>query len=721
MAAKKGMTDKELAALCRSEIDDSIAYERDDLLEKRRYAIEYYKGEMSDVPAQDGRSSVTTHDIADTIGWIMPQVMRSFTGSDIVAEYEPNGPEDEEAAKQATDYVNYKFIKDCEGYRTLYNGFHEGFLLGNGYLKHWWDTTPRYVTETYHGLDPDQFVAMTADPKVKILEHTEKPIENPEIGEIIFHDVKIRRTMDEGRIRVEALPHEEFLIERNAKSIEDANFVAHRYMATRSDLIAQGFDRKQVMSLGTDSELEGEETFLSRHDEHMSENGSDSFDRMMQEVEIFECYVKADVDGDDWAEWTKVIMAGSGSARSILDKEEWDCELPFTDFVPDPQPHTHIGRSIYDELVDLQKVKTVLMRSTLDNLYHTNEPMTEVVENALTDEGEEQLEAREFGGIVKVKSPGAINPLVVPFVANHSFQMLEYVDQMAERRTGAGIRTAGLDPDAMQNQTATAVQQQQSQQQGKIELYVRNLAENGVRRLFRCLLEIFVKNQPRQEVIRLRNEWVQMDPRQWSARMDATVTVGLGTGSKDRDLNMLNAVKMSQEQILMNMGPSNPLVSLDQYANTLTKLAETAGIKNPEMFFNRLSKEDVAAFQRQQSQQQQPDPKMIEAQAKIQIKQIETQANQQLQQQKAVFDARQREREAMFEARINEREAATKLQLQKEMQDAKIAFMEREGALKAQLREKEMMIEAQLTREANAMNAAVNASRPADTNINRPE
>jgi hypothetical protein len=476
--------------------------------------------------------------------------------------------------------------------------------------------------------------------------------------------------------------------------------------------------------LGTDSELEGEETFLSRHDEHMSENGSDSFDRMMQEVEIFECYVKADVDGDDWAEWTKVIMAGSGSQRSILDKEEWDCELPFTDFVPDPQPHTHIGRSIYDELVDLQKVKTVLMRSTLDNLYHTNEPMTEVVENALTDEGEEQLEAREFGGIVKVKQPGAINPLVVPFVANHSFQMLEYVDQMAERRTGAGIRTAGLDPDAMQNQTATAVQQQQSQQQGKIELYVRNLAENGVRRLFRCLLEIFVKNQPRQEVIRLRNEWVQMDPRQWSARMDATVTVGLGTGSKDRDLNMLNAVKMSQEQILMNMGPSNPLVSLDQYANTLTKLAETAGIKNPEMFFNRLSKEDVAAFQQQQ--QQQPNPEAQKAQAEMQKAQMEMQ----MKAQEAQINAQIKEKEIAQKTAMQRAESEQRLQLERERMAADIQNMrdkyQLEGELARQkaaqefeLKREEMAIEAELTREANQLNAAMNAQRAADTNIQR--
>lgn len=720
MAKTKGLSQRELAALVRSEIDDAVSYEKDDLLTKRTLALEYFRGEMSDVPAKAGRSSITTHDIADTIGWLMPQVMRAFTGSDIVAEYEPSGPEDEAFAKQATDYVNYKFVKDCDGYRTLYNAFHEGFLFGNGVIKHWWDTSPKYCVETYRNLDQEQYIQIVSDDAVKVLEHTETPQPNvvTQDGEpVILHDVKIRRREDEGRICVHGLPNEEFLIERNAKSIADATFVAHRQMKTRSELIAMGFDRAKVMALGTDSELESEEQFMTRHSESTSIHGADSFDPMMQEVEVFECYIRADFDGDDYTEWNQVFMAQSGSEKSILHHEEWDSEIPFTDMVPDPQPHRWDGRSIFDELVDVQRVKTVLMRQTLDNLYHTNEPMHEAVENALTDEGEDALIAREFGSVVKVKQPGAINPLVVPFVAGNSFQMLEYVDQMGERRTGAGTRTAGLDPDTLQNQTATQANIQQSQQQGKIELYVRNLAETGVRRLFRCLLEIFVKNQPRPEVIRLRNQWVPMDPRQWSARMDATVTVGLGTGSKDRDLNMLNAVKQSQEMILAQMGPSNPLVSLEQYSNTLIKLAETAGIKNPEMFFNRLTAQDVQMFQQQQAQQ--PNPEMQKAQAEMQMKMQEAQMSAQMKEKELAQKVALQRVESEQRLQLERERMAAELSNNREKQQLEGELARQRAAQDFELRREEMLLEAELTRQANMMNAQLNAQKMADTNIDR--
>lgn len=720
MAKSKGLSKRELASLCRDEIDNAIGYDKKDLRKKRRRALEYYRGEMSDISAQPKRSKVTTHDIADTIGWLMPQVMRAFTGSDIIAEYEPSGPEDEQFAKQATDYINYKFIKDCDGYRVLYTAFHEGFLFGNGVVKHWWDTTPKYCSETYRNLTPEQYIAIAEDENVKVMEHTEKPQEgvlDPMGAPLVLHDLKIRRKESDGRLCVEGLPNEEFLIERDAKSITDANFVCHRQSKTRSDLIAMGFDRQKVMDLGEGRELQNEEQFQARHSNASTLHTSSSTDPMMEEVELFECYVRADYDGDDYAEWNQVFMAGSGSDKAILAHEEWDSEVPFTDMVPDPIPHRWDGRSIYDELVDVQRVKTVLIRQTLDNLYHTNNPMIEAVENQLTEEGEDTLYEPEFGAIVKTKAPRSINPLVVPFVAGQSFQMLEYVDQMGEKRTGAGTRTMGLDPDTMQNQTATAVQAQQSQQQGKQELYVRNLAETGVRRLFRCLLELFVKNQPRPEVIRLRNEWVEMDPRQWSAKMDATVTVGLGTGSKDRDLNMLNAVKMSQEQILMNMGPQNPLVSLEQYANTLTKLAETAGIKNPEMFFNRLTAQDVQAYQ--QAQQQQPNPEMQKAQAEMQMKAQEAQMNAQIREKELAQKVAMQRAEGEQRIQVERERMAAQLELDREKQAADIALANQKAVHDFQLRMAEINGEHQLTEKANARNAQMNANRAADTNLDR--
>lgn len=720
----KQMTKEELAALCRSEIDDSIGYTESSITLKRGKAIAYYQGELPDVKPEDGRSKVTSHDLSDAIGWIMPGLLRVFTATDRVVEYEPQSPEDEQAAQQATDYVNHVFMVECEGYRVLQHGILEGLQLGNGILKHWWDTTKCYETTDYSGLGDEAFAMLLDDDEVEVLQHTAETVMEPDIGPdgqpaevpMTVHAVKIKRLKSAGRLRIECLPPEEFLIDKRAKSIADARFVAHRTKKARADLVAEGYKLAEVMKLGSDGDIDDTDEKLARFDEDSTDNAaSDSDDPMMVEVEIFECYPRCDYDGDGYAERRKVVLAGAGSAKSVLANDEWDDDVPFSDLVPMPMPHRWEGRSLYDELEDIQRIKTVLLRQTLDNLYWTNHPQRAAPLNGV--ENPDELLNPTFGGVVWEKVPGAVRDLTVPFVASSTFPVLDVLDSIIERRTGVSRTSQALDPDALQNQTAAGMMAAQSAAYAKIEMYARNMAELGMKRMFGCILRIIVRHQDRPKMVRLRNKWVEMDPRQWNAGMDARISVGLGTGSRDRDMVMLQQIATIQKEAIDKLGPVNPLANIKQLSNTLTRIVESSGLRSPEQYVSEVTDEQLKQIAGMEGEKKSPEMQKVEAQAQAEV--MKAQAQAQIEMQKAQSQAGLEQKKAQAELQNARERAGLELQLKREETAAKLQLMQQEAEAKMQLRREEMLLEAQLTAEANRMNAAV-AAKQADTNIQRP-
>ncbi len=745
----KAMDEKELIAQLDGQISAAATYSGSELSEHRERALRYYDGDMStDLPSKEGKSSVVSQDVADTMGWLLPGLMRVFLAAEHVGIYEPEKPGDEQSAKQATDYVNYVLLRECEGYAILRSAMFDGLLLGNGILKHWWDETPDYCAEDFSGLTEEAFIELVTDPDVEVLEHTEYPSEEPQeafadpmaamgapmgmmpaLAPPLLHDVRVKRMTRPGKLMVRVVPGEDFIIEREATALNETDclFCAHRDIVTRSDLVLRGYDKTVIDDLSpVNDDLDDEKDAREPMRSISPQQGDHAADR----VEIYECYVKVDYDGDGVAEWRQIVMSKDAGERRILANEEWGDELPFTDLVPDPVPHRWRGRSIFDEVGEVQKVKTSLLRRMLDNLYMTLEP-NRAIDMGRVKNPDALINLRLGDTIHTDGDPNSIiKDLTVPFVGKEAAPMLEYWDQVAERRTGVGNKSAGLDKDTLQNEpTATATNAMMSASYSKQEDYARNIAEVGMKRLFRCLLKLIVKHQDRAKIVRLRDQWVEMDPRAWNANMDVSIDVGLGSGSRDRDLQMLQGIKMSQEQILMQMGPMNPLVGLDQYRTTLAKMVEVAGIKSPEQFFKEITPEILEQFT-QQASQPKPDPKMMEAQANLQIAQGKAQADAQLAQQKAAADASLATQRAQAELQLTrernasdieaKREAGMlEMQLMREKAAATLQLAREEAQVKAQLRREEMMLEAELTAQANAMQADI-ASRQADTNINRP-
>lgn len=648
--ADEKLDDDRLKALLSQEISSALTYDNTELSQKRAKALEYYRGEMTDTPAMVGRSSVVSKDVADTIGWMLPGIIRVFTASDRMAIYEPEKPGDEEFAKQATDYANFVFLKDNPGYRIMWDATHDSLLLGNGIVKHWWDDKEECEYSEHSGLTEEQIALIEQDQWVEVVAQKQgepqvilAPGPTGELMEVPIstYDVKVKRVVRSGQLRVKCI--KKLLINREATCVEDARFCAHPEDVTKSDLIEMGFDRELVEGLPTDRMSAMREEELSR------EEGTRAFinnvgDNSMQLVELFECYIKADADGDGVAETIRAFYAGAGGTGELLDWEVWEDDVPFSDIPCEPIPHRWDARSVFDDTSDIQRVKTVITRQFLDNTYWVNNPMTSAEENSVVNP--ETLRSPRFGATIYHKK-GSLppQPMPVPYIGDKALLALQHFDNVREMRTGVSRSTMALDPEALQNQTATASQNQKDSAYSQIELIARNQAELGWKRVFRQILKLIVKHQDRPRTIRLRDEWVEMDPRSWNANMDATINIGLGTGSRDRDMAMLNTilnVQMAMTDRLAAGGFSAQALEMVPKINmTATKLAESAGIKNPDQFYLDIKPEDLAKMQQEASNR--PDPEM-------QKEQMKAQTQMALGQQQAQLDERADQRKAQIEA-----------------------------------------------------------------------
>ncbi|WP_104662842.1 portal protein [Ensifer adhaerens] len=689
MAARdKAMEEDEIKALVTAEIRDAELYFRDDVVQNRERAINYYNGEMPDTPAADGWSTFKSRDVSDVMGWVLPGIIRVFSASDRMVNYEPRRPGDEQFTDQASDYANYIFWVDNNGYRILWDATHDSLLLADGIVKTYWDDSEECEYSVHSGLTAEQVMLLTDEEGVEITAQGEgepyvdvDPMTGEQV-EIQTYDVKIKRVTMQGRLRVETVEPENFLVDRNAISIADARFVCHRDPhVTRSKLIEMGFDKSIVDSIPRYtfgySQLSEEAT--ARDPNVVTDNIGD---KSMDRVELYECYVKADVNGDGIAETVLVYYAGGNGAGTLLDWEIWDDDLPFSQIPCEPVPHRFVSRSLAGEVMDVQQIKTVLFRQMLNNLYQVNNPQKDIEAGSVLNMNE--LVNPTIGGVL-IRKAGSqpIKYNVVPSIFDSALAGIQAMDNVTEMRTGVSRATMALDPMTLQNQTATASQNQRDSAYSQIELIARNQAELGWKDVFAKILRLIVKHQDRPRTIRLRDQWVDMDPRQWNAGMDAVINVGLGTGSRDRDMSMLNMILQSQMGITDRFQASGmtqeALDMVPRIKKTLVKQAEAAGIRNGDDFYPEITPERLQQIAQQQADAaQQPDPKvaadMAKSQADMELKRESQRQDTMLKQEQIRSDATLKREEMAIDGALKREQLNKEIQLKREQLAAELAL-----------------------------------------------
>jgi hypothetical protein len=614
------MSDHDLKVVVAEHIRNAADAQGGRLAQERALAERYYRGERLGNEL-DGRSQVVSRDVAEAVDAMLPSLMKIFAGGDEVVRFEPVGPEDEEAARQATDYVNWIWNRQNDGFSVFYGWFKDALLKKVGIVKIWWDEGDEARRETYEGLSDAEWRLVAEDPSIEIVGHRDYPdpmmlaviaaappavlqgaadavgaggadAEAPPDGHggaappaspvPLLHDCIVRRKRRVGRVRIMPVPPEEFLIARGAASLDEAGFVAHRVKRTVSDLLAMGYPRAKVLALESDGALDFAPERLQRFaDEGGLLADAAALDPAMRSVSVTECWLKVDADGDGIAELRHVTVAGEGD-MVLLENEETDGH-PFAALCPNPLPHRFWGLSVADQTLDLQLVKTTLWRGALDSLYLANAPQLGVLDGKVNVE---DLLNRRPGGIVRMKEAGALMPIATQPVSGEAFQMIEYLDTVREQRTGITRYNQGLDADTL-NKTATGINAIQSASQQRLELIARIFAETGVKRAFKRVLELVAKHQQAPRIIRLRNRWVAMDPRGWSDEMDLTVTVGLGTGNRDQQvLTLLKLLDLDERIVALQGGVAGPLVTARNVYNKLVKLVEAAGLKSAESYYS---------------------------------------------------------------------------------------------------------------------------------------
>lgn len=698
MAATKKLTSEDLKAIVQAEIANCEGQAGSELVNERadnlnRYFARAYGNE------QDGRSSVVSPDVRDTVEWAMPTLLRILTAGDKVVEFDPEEPGDIEAAKQATEYVNYIWSRDNPGFLNSYTWIKDTLISKNGLLKIYWSNSDRVKRERYSGLDDATFAQLVNDESVTVSEHTEtqqeeivpdlRPNMPPQVQSVTYHDLVITKTEKCGRVVVDTFPTEEFLISKDARSIQTARMVGHRRKRTLSDLIEDGFDRTKVESLASSGDAPQNEEEIARNttEDNTGQGESPPLNVAMREVDVYECYIKVDMDGDGIAEMRQVTCAGPG--YTVLKDEAWDAPVPFVDLKAIINCHRWVAIALADITKIWQLLRTTVLRQYLDNLYLSNNQREEVVSSQIIDPTEAL--SHKPGQKIRVKALGSIQPIMVPQIGSAAIEGLNYLDQLKENATGLSARTQGLGSNQLHD-TLGGEQMLMTAAMGKIELMARVMAETGFKEAFKLILKLVCMYQDKPRTVRLTGkEFVPIDPQSWNADMDMTVSVGAGTGDRQMQMQAAGMIGALQEKLFI-LG----MVTPENAMQTAELVVEAAGQKGAERFFTM---PDPNAPPK-------PDPAMAKAQAEMQAKQAQLQMEGQAKQAEMQMDGQMKAQQMQTDAAMSQQRLQAEFELKRYQTDQELALKREQLQAELILKREQMAAELALKREMGAYEMA---------------
>lgn len=613
----KEKTFDELENIVSQAVKDAVDFVEQEISQERLKCMRYMEGQ-SDLGHEEGRSKVVSTKVRDTIRAVKPSILRVFMSTDKPVEFVPKGPDDVAIAEQATDFIHHEFQR-LNGYKLLSDLIHDALVKKQGIAKVYYKTYPQAKIHTFTDLTAEELTLLVGEPGVEVLEQTTEMSDEMDAPQF---SLKISRTEMKGEICMESVPSEEFFINREARSIEDAYVVCHRTEMRAGDVVAMGYDPEivyQLDSYDSDTAITQEEVYQRQG---YSDEGEDdnALDPSMMNVLITEAYMRVDVDGTGVPVLHKFICGGT--SYKLMDYEPCD-RVPLVKLEIDPEPYTFYGRSLAEILLDDQDASTSVLRGILDNVALTNSPRLGFVNGQVAID---DLLNNEIGGLIRMNQPGAVQDMSVPFVAGQTLSALTYLDKMVEAKSGV-TQNIALNPDALQSTTKTAVSAAVEAAAGQVEVMCRNLAE-GFKDLFKLLLEIAHKNFDEEKIMKLNGVFVPINPMVWDTSYDVSINVGLGTGREDERVAALQQALQLQMQVYGQYGAQNGLVSLTNIRNSLADILAINGVRNSDRYFAPINQEieqQMLAQQQQQQQamsQQQQDPNA----AYLQAEQMKAQA-----------------------------------------------------------------------------------------------
>lgn len=684
---------EELRNAFAAEARDAASFMDESISGAQVLMTEYYRGDLPGITEQDlqdNRSDIVSRDVHDAVQAILPDLMRVFMGGEHVLEFRPAGRDDEEAAQQATEAIRHIFEKDNDAYSIIHGALKDG-LIRRYAVATWWHEDEKVEYErSYSGLSLDQVADLAMEPGTEVLELETAADEDSEEGDpqavevaadpfAPVHELQLKHKRQQSRLRVELVPPEELLVSRKARKFNGKHFIGRRQELTKDELLAMDVDEDDIDLAAGGGGLETHELAVARNPD--TGTGVARSDDGAKLIPYTEGYLMWADEGDEAPRLYKVCALGTAyDVISAVPVQSIDMAL----WTPDPEPHTVIGESDAEKVADIQRVKTEIWRGVLDSLAEALVPRTEVVEGQV-NMGDAL--SNEIGALVRVRQPGMVRPLSTPFVGQQAIPLLDVVDNMREERVGAFRAADGLSAEAMQSSTKMAVAATISGSKARKELLAHGFAENFLKPIFRGLLRLFVENQDKPRWMRMRGEWVEVDPRGWNADMDCDVDVALAMATTEDRISTFRSIAEKQAEIIEKFGLSNPICGLPEYSTTLRKMLGLVGVRNVDQYFKAVP----ANWQPPQAQQQPPDPALMVAQAQAaalqqeqQRKAVELKVDTDLARDKQAADEALRWAELQAKTGMDTRIAAARLDLEQRSNDMNFGLKQAQAAQSAQ-------------------------------------
>lgn len=625
-----------IQSVIRAELDDARNYLDQEIAPDRARALEFYNAEPFGNEVE-GRSQFVMTPLRDTILGILPSLVRMYLGSERTVEFEPKGKGDEAGARQRMDYLNLVVRRDNPGFNHFYTLFKEGLLQDYAIVKWWWDDRTVVTAETYEGQTQEQVAALAEpltdqddisyeeDGQVAIPEDAlQADPTTPTPGKVPTYKVRIVRRSKKGKATFAPVPAEEFLVSRGGRTLDEKTLVSHVRPVTRSDLLAMGYTAAFIDEHeGVSFAFGMNDEWLARYPEILGRQDP-GFNPDLAPTLYGEHYIRFIEENEEVATLHKVCTLGDDC---FVAKVEEVPEIPFAILCADPEPHKCFGNGFYRLIKDLQLVQSAIMRAILDSLRASVDPRTVVNEDRVNLD---DVMNQEIASIIRTSGipQQDVVPLTVPFAGDPGLRVLDYFDGILEKRSGQTKGSQGLNADQLQSTAELGIAAQMSAAQQRIEMVARIFGENGIKQLLEGLQRLVMRHQDVERVVKLRDEWVPVNPRTWDEPLDVTINVGLGNGTPDERIRRLTAIKETMEGVIQQIGPSQ-FVDFTRYRNILAKIAELSGEVDPTLYFG-----EVPPGWAPPAPPQKPDPAMLLAQAQAQ----EIQAKLQIAHDKAAAD-----------------------------------------------------------------------------------
>lgn len=633
---QRALSDEEIVAILKAERFAALGTDTSsDLSEQRIQALDYYMGDMtSRLPAEDGQSAAVSTDVQDVVEGVLPIILDVLSSGEKVVEFKARGPADEEAADQETDVVNYVFYQENPGFLTLHTAIKDALLQKNCFVKWWVEDDYDRSREHYDGLTEGAYGLIVADKDVEIVEGSEEQYQEPDplTGQpATFYNCTVEKKKKIKRFRIEAIPPEEVLVHKNARRTADATYLAHVQFKPQADIISLYPEQEDAIRDAPSSTLaadnaEATERQTVQDNQDQLQTGDDA-NKDMRLIEIVEHYVRFALEKDKVARRYRVTTIGS--KYDILDIQEvsnWQMATGTAILMS----HRLFGRSLADLTIDIQEIKTSLIRATLNNAYYANNQRMEIAESHAGENTIDDLLNNRVGGLVRTKMPGGLQPLPAQPIGNWVMATIEYFDSVKENRTGVSRYNQGLDADSL-NHTATGITKIMNAAMMRVKLMTRIFAETLIVDMFLGLHQLIQEHGEEQLAVQVRGKWVNVNPREWKTRRHMTVTLPDGAFAKEQMLQFFSNMLAIQKEIITEYGPNNPLATLQNVYNTLEHMVRIGGLKSADPYFTKPPPPNPNA-------PPPPNPKMVEAQGKVQALKDATQAKIAGDQQQAQSD-----------------------------------------------------------------------------------